>query len=90
MNYRIFVLSIKQNRKFNIMTITKLSKTIVPVEHQAEEGCVAFQKVKFEHSFYGSKQSDIIDTKILHCGKQVVISGNGFIKDGADIKTLNK
>ncbi|MCP4665151.1 MAG: hypothetical protein GY849_02200 [Deltaproteobacteria bacterium] len=64
---------------------TKLQKTEIPTEYQKEEGCVAFQKVKFEYNFYDSLQSDIIDTKILEDGRQVVIDGNGFIKTGYEI-----
>jgi len=65
--------------------ITKLQKVEVPVEFQEEEGCVAFQMVKFEYTFYGKKQTDIIDTKIKKDGKQIVKDGNGFIKSGFEI-----
>lgn len=67
------------------VNITKLQKTNVPVEFQKEEGCVAFQMVKFEYAFYGKHQTDIIDTKILADGRQLVIDGNGFIKSGYEI-----
>jgi hypothetical protein len=67
------------------MKITKLAITEVPVECQKEEGCVAFQLVKFEYSFYGGKRMDVLDTKILSNGDQIVIDGNGFIKFGTKI-----
>ena len=69
----------------NNLTITKLAITEVPVELQEEEGCVAFQMVKFEYTFYGSKQQNFLDTKILSNGDQIVIDGNGFIKGGTKI-----
>ena len=47
----------------NNLTITKLAITEVPVEFQEEEGCVAFQMVKFEYTFYGSKQQNFFDQK---------------------------
>ena len=68
----------------NIKT-TKLQRVEVPVQHQESEGCVAFQMVKFEYSFFGSNQVDFLDTKILSNGKQIVISGNGYIKDGFEL-----
>ena len=74
--------------KPNIMKaiqITKLAITEVPVEFQPEYGCVAFQMVKFEYSFYGAKKVDFLDTKILANGTQLVIDGNGFIKSGTQI-----
>lgn len=65
--------------------VTKLQKVEVPAEYQKEEGCVAFQLVKFEYNFYGNLQSAIIDTKIMADGSQIVIDGNGFIKAGYEI-----
>jgi hypothetical protein len=67
------------------MKIEKLTKTNVPVEFQKEEGCVAFQMVKIKYSFYGSEMSEMFDTKIIENGKQFIINGNGFIKDGFQI-----
>jgi hypothetical protein len=65
--------------------IKKLNLVQVPVEFQKEEGCVAFQLVELTYSFYGSVMTEIFDTKILSNGKQLVISGNGFIKDNFEI-----
>ena len=65
--------------------IQKLALTEVPTEYQKEEGCIAFQIVKLTYNFYGKEMTDTFDTKILANGKQVVIGGNGFIKDGFEI-----
>ena len=76
----------KTKRKKNkIMKIEKLTKTNVPVEFQKQEGCMAFQMVKITYSFYGSEMSELFDTKIIENGKQFIINGNGFIKDGFQI-----
>ncbi len=66
-------------------TITKLHLTEVPAQYQKEEGCVAFQKIQIEYSFYGCKRSEIFDTKILSDGSQYIIDGSGFFKDGYKI-----
>ena len=55
--------------------ITKMQKTEVPVEFQEEEGCVAFQLIKVVIDFFGSKREDVLDTKILHDGRQAVKMG---------------
>lgn len=57
----------------------------VPAEYQKEEGCIAFQIVEISFMFYGVKKTESYDTKILHNGKQQVINGDGFIKDGFTI-----
>lgn len=59
--------------------------TQVPTQYQKEEGCVAFQKVELTYVFYGKKMTDIFDSKILENGNQIIINGNGFIKDGFKI-----
>ncbi len=63
----------------------KLQRTEVPAEYQKEEGCVAFQLVQFTYFFYGKQMITTFDTKILKNGDQVVINGNGFIKNGFKI-----
>lgn len=69
----------------NAIQIEKLQKVEVPVEYQKAEGCVAFQSVRITYFFYGKKMTENFDTKIEKSGKQTVISGNGFIKDGYEI-----
>lgn len=63
----------------------KLQLVEVPAEYQKEEGCVAFQMIELTYTFYGKKMTERFDTKILETGEQIVISGNGFIKDGFQI-----
>lgn len=69
----------------NAIKTEKLQLVEVPFQFQKEEGCIAFQMVKLTYNFYGKQMSEFFDTKILLCGKQVVINGNGFIKDGFQI-----
>ena len=65
--------------------IEKLQKTEVPVQYQKLEKCIAFQIVRLTYTFYGKQMTENFDTKILKNGKQIVINGNGFIKDGFEI-----
>ena len=65
--------------------ITKLQKVDVPAEYQKEEGCIAFQMVELTYFFYGKQMTERFDTKILKTGEQIVINGNGFIKNGFKI-----
>jgi hypothetical protein len=67
------------------LEITKLQKVEVPAEYQKEEGCIAFQLVKVVIDFYGKLIEDVLDTKILQDGRQIVITGNGYIKAGYEI-----
>ncbi len=65
----------------NAIQTKKLQRVDVPTEYQQEEGCIAFQMVEITYNFYGKQMSETFDTKILADGRQLVISGNGFIKD---------
>lgn len=67
------------------LEITKMQRVEVPAEYQKEEGCVAFQLVKVVINFYGNLIEDVLDTKILKDGRQIIKSGNGFIKAGYEI-----
>lgn len=67
------------------LEIVKMQKVEVPTEFQKEEGCVAFQLVKVIINFYGKIIEDILDTKILKDGTQIVVNGNGYIKAGTQI-----
>jgi hypothetical protein len=69
----------------NAIEIKKLNLVQVPAEFQKEEGCVAFQIIQLTYSFYGKVMTENFDTKILSNGKQIVINGNGFIKDNFEI-----
>jgi len=48
-------------------------------------GIIAFQLVKFNIDFYGSKIETIHDTKIMKDGRQIVIGGCGYIKEGCEV-----
>lgn len=67
------------------LEITKMQKVEVPAEYQEEEGCVAFQLIKVVINFYGKVIEDVLDTKILKDGRQIVTNGNGYIKAGYEI-----
>jgi hypothetical protein len=67
------------------LEITKMQRVEVPTEYQIEEGCVAFQLVKVVINFYGKLIEDVLDTKILQDGRQIVTNGNGYIKAGYEI-----
>ena len=67
------------------LEITKLQKVEVPAEYQKEEGCIAFQSVKVVINYYGKLIEDVLDTKILQDGRQIVTDGNGYIKAGYEI-----
>lgn len=49
------------------------------------KGIVAFQLVSFEIDFYGNKIETTHDTKIMKDGKQIVIGGCGYIKEGYEL-----
>ena len=62
-----------------------MQKVEVPAEYQKEEGCVAFQLIQVVINFYGKLIEDVLDTKILQDGRQIVIDGNGYIKAGYEL-----
>jgi hypothetical protein len=66
--------------------IVKLQRVENTDKETLQMGIVAFQTVKISYEFYGNKQSDIFDTKIMGDGRQFVVDGNGFIKSGFEIK----
>ena len=66
------------------MEIKKL-QLIENTEITNEKSPIAFQLVEFTFDFYGNKQVDILDTKIMANGDQLVIDGNGWIKSGTNL-----
>ena len=69
-----------------MLVTTKLQRVENKDPETLSTGIIAFQLVKFDYTFYGSPQSDVIDTKIISDGRQIVIDGNGFIKAGTEIE----
>ena len=64
------------------LTIEKLERVENTDLEFLAQGIVAFQMVKFKVSFYGNEIESILDTKIMKDGRQIVIDGDGFIKQG--------
>jgi len=50
-----------------------------------KKGIVSFQLVTITVNYFGRDVQDTFDTKIMKDGRQFVISGNGFIRDGFEI-----
>lgn len=66
------------------ITINKKEKVTAPHEFQAL-GVVAFQVVEFVVNYFGNEVVCAHDTKILNDGRQFVIGGDGYIKDGFEV-----
>ena len=67
------------------LEITKYQKVETTDKRDLETGIVAFQLVKFDVCFYGKLITDVLDTKIMRDGRQIVIDGNGFIPAGYEL-----
>lgn len=67
------------------LTITKLDRVENTDAEFLSMGVVAFQLVKFEINFFGQTVESILDTKIMSDGRQIVIDGDGFIKQGYEL-----
>lgn len=63
------------------MTITK-GNIVKLTKDQQFDGITAFQMVTFEINFFGKKIISKLDTKIMENGDQLVIDGDGYIKQG--------
>ena len=50
-----------------------------------KKGIVAFQLVEITFSFFGRVITETYDTKILKDNRQLIIGGDGFIKNDLDI-----
>ena len=49
------------------------------------KGIVAFQVLEFNIEYFGRKMEITHDTKIMQDGRQLVIGGCGFIKEGFEV-----
>lgn len=67
------------------LEITKYQKVETTDKRDLAIGIIAFQLVKFDVCFYGKLISDVLDTKIMRDGRQIVIDGNGFIPAGYEL-----
>ena len=67
------------------ITLNKGQIVKVPAENQKDEGAVAFQVIEFVINFFGTEIITTHDTRITEDGKQFVIGGCGFIKDGFEV-----
>ena len=68
------------------ITITRLQKVETTDKRDLAIGIIGIQLVKFDVYFYGKLISDVLDTKIMRDGRQIVIDGNGFIPAGYEIQ----
>ena len=64
------------------LEIKKLQRVENTDKEMLAKGITAFQLVEISYNFYGQSITDVLDTKIMANGDQIVIDGNGFIKDG--------
>jgi hypothetical protein len=67
------------------LEITKYQKVETTDKRDLAIGIIAFQLVKFDVCFYGKLITDVLDTKIMRDGRQIVIDGNGFIPAGYEL-----
>ena len=66
------------------ITVNKKVKVEAPEDFK-RVGIVAFQVVEFVINYFGSEIVTEHDTKIKEDGRQFVIGGCGFIKDGFEV-----
>jgi hypothetical protein len=76
------MVSLSWEEKMKTITTNKMSQVAAPAN---SEGVIAYQLVEFVINFYGSETVDVLDTKIMADGRQIVIEGNGLIKAGYEI-----
>lgn len=67
------------------ITTTKYNRVENTDKESLNIGVVAFQLVKFIIDFYGNKIETTHDTKIMEDGRQIVIGGCGYIKEGYEL-----
>jgi hypothetical protein len=73
-----------ERNKMKNITLTKRAKVEAPKELK-DAGVVAFQVVDFVVDYFGNKIESSHDTKILEDGRQLVIGGDGFIREGFEV-----
>lgn len=50
-----------------------------------QNGITAFQLVRFIINYFGTEIETVHDTKIMQDGRQIVIGGCGYIKEGYEL-----
>jgi len=68
------------------ITTKKFNRVENPDQETLSMGIVAFQLVEFTINFFGKVIESTHDTKIMKDGRQFVIGGCGFIKDGFEVQ----
>ena len=66
------------------ITLNK-KKSVDSSKEDKESGVVAFQVIEFVINYFGNIVVTEHDTKIMQDGKQFVIGGCGYIKDGFEV-----
>ncbi len=72
------------------MEIKRLEKVTANQEdaYYKKAGIVAFQLVEITFHGLGKPSKQTHDTKILKDGRQIIINGDGFVREGLDINSL--
>lgn len=58
------------------------------VQNPEKGEVVGFQMIRYTLTFFGKVIEGVLDTKIMQDGSQVVIDGDGYLKEGTNINTL--
>lgn len=67
------------------ITLIKGQKVNTTDAQDLQNGIVAFQLVKFIINYFGTEIETVHDTKIMQDGRQIVIGGCGYIKEGYEM-----
>lgn len=78
----------KVNKQGNKKMKMKKLQLVKNPEITNQDSPIAFQLVEFTIDFYGNKQVDTLDTRIMPNGEQFVIDGNGWIKSGTNLNAF--
>lgn len=71
------------------LSIVKHAEVLAPNdEYHNNLGIVAFQLIDVCFRVYGTDRQSRYDTKIMKDGRQLIIDGDGWLKDNTDINQL--
>ena len=68
------------------ITTKKFNRVENTDKEMLNNGIVAFQMVEFIITYFGKEIETTHDTKIMEDGRQIVIGGCGYIKEGYEIE----